>query len=69
VRTRDTIDLSSDKLFESPFYNLLQNDVVLVEASKAKTKSAEQAAIAQKVSFALAIVTSAATIASIFIRN
>lgn len=68
-RTRDTIDLSSDKLFDSPYYNLLQNDVVLVEASKAKTKSAEQAAIAQKVSFALAIVTSAATIASIFIRN
>ncbi len=62
------IDLSSDSLFYSPYYNLLQNDVVIVEAGKIKAKSFEQAVVAQKISFALTIATVAASIANIFIR-
>lgn len=62
------IDLSSDSLFHSPYYNLIQNDVVWVEPGKIKQKSAEQAVVAQKVSFALTIATVAASIANIFIR-
>ena len=68
-RNIGTIDLSSKDLFESPYYNLLQNDVIMVEPSKRKAQSAEQALTAQKISFALTIVTVAATLANIFIRN
>ena len=67
-RETGTIDLSSDSLFMSPYYNLMQNDVVMVEPSKIKARSAEQAVVAQKVSFALTIATVAASIANIFIR-
>lgn len=67
-RETGTIDLSSDSLFMSPYYNLMQNDVVMVEPSKIKARSAEQAIVAQKVSFALTIATVAASIANIFIR-
>lgn len=63
------IDLSSKTLFNSPFYNLLQNDVVMVETGKIKAKSADQALITQKISVALSIATVAATLGNIFIRN
>ena len=63
------IDLSSKKLFDSPFYNLMQNDLIMIDAGKIKAKSAEQAVVAQKVSFALTIATVAASLANIFIRN
>ncbi|MGQ0739681.1 MAG: polysaccharide biosynthesis/export family protein [Bacteroidota bacterium] len=63
------IDLSSKDIFESPYYNLLQNDVIVVEATNQKLKDAEQARTIQKISFAFTLVTVAATIASIFIRN
>lgn len=68
--TRETgfIDLSSNALFDSPYYNLLQNDVVMIEAGKIKAKSIEQSLITQKMSMALTIATVAASIASIFIR-
>ena len=67
-RETGTIDLSSKELFDSPYYNLMQNDVVMVEPAKVKAKTAEQALIAQKISFALTIATVAASIANIFIR-
>jgi polysaccharide export outer membrane protein len=67
-RETGTIDLSSKELFDSPYYNLMQNDVVMVEPAKMKAKSAENAVVAQKISFALTIATVAASIANIFIR-
>lgn len=63
------IDLSSKDIFESPYYNLLQNDVVVVEGSNQKFKDAEQARTMQKISFAFTLVTVAATLTTIFIRN
>jgi polysaccharide export outer membrane protein len=68
-RETGTIDLSSRELFDSPYYNLMQNDIVVVEPGKMKARSAEQAVVAQKVSVALAIATVAASLANIFIRN
>jgi polysaccharide export outer membrane protein len=62
------IDLSSKDLFESPYYNLMQNDVVMVEPSKQKMKSNEQALAQQKVLFAVSIISSIVVIYSI-IRN
>ena len=63
------IDLSSKNLFTSPYYNLLQNDVVVVETGKIKAKSADQVLVTQKISIALSIATVAATLGNIFIRN
>lgn len=62
------VDLSSNKLFESPYYNLVQNDVIIVEPTKKKAKMADQALTAQRISFALSLITSAAFIATIFIK-
>jgi polysaccharide export outer membrane protein len=63
------IDLSSKDIFSSPYFNLLQNDVIVVDATNQKMKDTEQARTMQKISFAFTLVTVAATIASIFIRN
>lgn len=62
------IDLTSSKMFESPYYQLQQNDVVLVEASRYKTRNAEQQRITQQIGFALTIVTSIALVYNIFSR-
>ena len=62
------IDLSSKKLFESPYYNLMQNDVILVEPSKQKIKATDQALTQQRVSFAISIISAIAVIYSI-IKN
>jgi len=63
-----SIDLTSKDLFESPYYNLMQNDVVLVDPAPQKSRDADQARTAQKISFAFSIITVAATLANIFIR-
>lgn len=60
------IDLSSKDIFESPYYNLMQNDVVLVEPTKQRAKQAEQSLVAQRITFALSLITSAAFIYNIF---
>ncbi len=60
------IDLSTDSLFHSPYYNLLQNDVVIVEPTKQKARMTDQTLVAQRISLALGIITSAAFIYNIF---
>jgi polysaccharide export outer membrane protein len=60
------VDLSSDSLFHSPYYYLVQNDVITVEPTKAKTRQADQSQVAQRISMALGIITSAAFIYNIF---
>jgi polysaccharide export outer membrane protein len=60
------VDLSSDSLFVSPYYNLMQNDVVTVEPTKQKRKQVDQAIVAQRITFALSLITSAAFIYNIF---
>ncbi|MEQ1675580.1 MAG: polysaccharide biosynthesis/export family protein [Chitinophagaceae bacterium] len=67
-RETGEIDLTSKDIFESPYYTLLQNDVVLVQPTKEKMKEADQARITQKISFALTLVTVAATLGNIFIK-
>jgi polysaccharide export outer membrane protein len=62
------VDLTSSKMFESPYYQLQQNDVVLVQATRYKTRSAEQQRVAQQVGFVLTIVTSIAVVYNIFTR-
>lgn len=62
------IDLSSKDVFQSPYYNLMQNDIVLVEPSKQKTSQAEQAIVQQKVGFAISIISAITVIYSIIRR-
>jgi polysaccharide biosynthesis/export protein len=62
------VDLSTPKVFESPYYHLSQNDLIMVEPTKQKAKEIEQQRSFQKVSIALAIVAAAATITNIFVR-
>jgi polysaccharide export outer membrane protein len=68
-REMGKIDLSSKDIFDSPYYYLAQNDVVIVDESNKKMKDTEQARTMQKISFALTLVTVAATITTIFTRN
>lgn len=60
------VDLSSTRLFESPYYNLMQNDVVLVDPTSRKTKQQDQAVVYQKISLGLSIVTAFALIYNVF---
>lgn len=60
------IDLSSKDLFDSPYYNLVQNDVLIVEPTKQKAKQVDQSIVAQRVSFALSVITAAAFIYNVF---
>lgn len=68
-RESGQVNLSSKEVFDSPYYYLMQNDMVFVEATNQKYKDAEQAKTMQKISFAFTLVTVAATLTSIFIRN
>jgi len=60
-----TLDLTSAELFTSPFYNLKQNDVVLVEQTGERTRQREQQRIASQISIAATIVTTIALIISL----
>jgi polysaccharide export outer membrane protein len=60
------VNLASDSLFLSPYYNLLQNDVVIVQPTKKKAKKAEQDVVLQRVSFGLSVITAIALLYNIF---
>jgi polysaccharide export outer membrane protein len=62
------IDLSSKDIFDSPYYYLAQNDVIIVEGTNSKFKEEQTAKTMQKISFAFTLVTAAATIVTIFTR-
>jgi polysaccharide export outer membrane protein len=62
------IDLSSDSLFHSPYYNLMQNDVVLVQPSKRKRNKVEQDQVIRRITFGLGLISSIALLYNIFTR-
>ena len=62
------IDLTSKDIFDSPYYNLAQNDLILVSPSKQRVKEMDQQKAFQKVSFALGIVMAVATLTNLLIR-
>jgi polysaccharide biosynthesis/export protein len=51
------IDLTSKNIFNSPYYNLLQNDVVMVEVTKIKLRQSDQLTL-QRITTVLGIITS-----------
>jgi polysaccharide export outer membrane protein len=52
-----TIDLTAKDVFASPYYYLVQNDIILVEPSKAKARP-EDAITWQKITAAIGLITS-----------
>jgi len=66
TREYGIIDLTKKDLFESPYYYLMQNDVIIVEPRKSKLRLNEQSIVAQRISFALAIITTAGILYNIF---
>jgi polysaccharide export outer membrane protein len=65
-RQAGIVDLSSEDLFESPYYNLMQNDMVFVDPSKRKAKKAEQDVVIQRIGFGLSVITAIALLYNIF---
>jgi polysaccharide export outer membrane protein len=62
------VDVTSSKMFESPYYQLQQNDVVMVERTRYSIRREEQGRISQQLGFALSIITSIALLYNIFNR-
>lgn len=60
------VNLASDSLFLSPYYNLVQNDVVIVAPTKLKARMADQQVVAQRISIGIGVITAAAFIYNIF---
>ena len=57
TRELGTVNLSSNKLFDSPYYHLMQNDIILVEPTKSKTRVEDQVKW-QKITAAIGLITS-----------
>lgn len=60
------IDVTTTKMFESPYYQLQQNDVILVEATPYKVRQTEQQRVRQQVGFVLGILGSIIGLYGIF---
>ena len=63
-----TIDLTSKDLFLSPYYHLMQNDIIIVDPGKAKPRPEEQVTW-QKISAVVGLVTSLAFLYTVIFRN
>jgi polysaccharide biosynthesis/export protein len=61
-----TIDLTSKNVFESPYYNLQQNDVVLVDVKKSKATQLDQFVEMRRITLALSLISSLALLYNIF---
>jgi polysaccharide biosynthesis/export protein len=57
-----TVDLTSKEVFNSPFYRLQQNDIILVEQSRKKVSRQERQDLAQQIGIASSIITAIALI-------
>ena len=60
------IDLTSQTMFESPYYQLQQNDVIMVEQTRFKVQDLERQRISNQISLVTGVITAAAVIISLF---
>ena len=61
-----TIDLTAKNVFESPYFYLQQNDIVMVDPTKARVRSNEESIVTQRITFALTFITTAALLYNLF---
>ncbi|GAC1419506.1 MAG: polysaccharide biosynthesis/export family protein [Flavisolibacter sp.] len=66
IRQLGVLNLTSKDIFSSPYYQLQQNDVILVDKTNYKLKATEQQRITQQIGFALSIITALALLYNIF---
>lgn len=60
------VDLSSKDLFNSPFYNLAQNDLIFIDQSSRKAKKADQDAAFRQAGFVISVITAIAVVIRVF---
>jgi polysaccharide export outer membrane protein len=61
-----TIDLTAKNVFESPYFYLQQNDIIMVDPTNARVRTNEETIITQRITFALTFITTAALLYSLF---
>ena len=66
VRQVGFLDLTSKEIFSSPYYQLQQNDIVLVDQNKYKLRQTEQQRVSQQIGFATGIISTIAVLIAIF---
>jgi polysaccharide export outer membrane protein len=62
------LDLTSKEIFSSPYYQLQQNDVVLVDQTRYKLRQTEQQRVTQQIGFATGLISTVALLIAIFNR-
>jgi polysaccharide export outer membrane protein len=68
VRELGVLDLTSQSIFTSPYYQLQQNDVVLVDQTRYKLRHTEQQRVSQQIGFVTGIVSTVAIIVTLLTR-
>jgi polysaccharide biosynthesis/export protein len=68
VRELGVLDLTSQDIFQSPYYQLQQNDVVLVDQTKYKLRQTEQQRVTQQIGFVTGIISTVAIIVTLVTR-
>lgn len=66
VREMGIIDLTSKGIFKSAYYNLQQNDIVIVDLNRRGKVTQDQQYTMSRISFAVGLITTAAVLISIF---
>lgn len=64
VRTTATLDLTSQDIYDSPYFYLQQNDVVYVKPNKYRAQAGE---ISQNRSFYISLVSTAVSVATLIV--
>jgi polysaccharide export outer membrane protein len=65
-REMGVLDLTSKDIFSSPYYQLQQNDIVLIDKTPYRLRLTEQQRVIQQVGFATGIITAVALILTFF---
>jgi polysaccharide biosynthesis/export protein len=68
VRELGVLDLTSQNIFESPYYQLQQNDILLVDQTRYKLRQTEQQRVSQQIGFVTGIISTVAIIVTLLTR-
>lgn len=68
VRELGVLDLTSQNIFTSPYYQMQQNDVVLVDQTRYKLRQVEQQRVTQQIGFVTGIISTVAIIVTLLTR-
>lgn len=60
------VDLSSKDVFESPYYNLKQNDIVFIDPTARKAKRTDQEIAFRQAGFVISVITAIAVVIRVF---